>query len=52
MTGLSVPLTVSGAVALGTSSRSAIMSHSEGSPSNGRATYAAAAPPSAPWHAL
>ena len=35
------PSTVSGAVAAGTSSRSAIRSHSDGSPSNGRATYAA-----------
>ena len=37
--------TVSGTVAAGTSSRSAMMSHSPGRPSNGRATYAGAAPP-------
>ena len=43
---------VSGAVAAGTSSRSAITSHSPGIPSNGRATNVGAAPPAAPWHAL
>ena len=43
-----VPVTVSGAVADGTSSRIATMSHSDVSPSKGRATYTAAAPPSAP----
>ena len=41
-------LIVSGAVAAGTSSRSATMSHSPGRPSNGRATKASAAPPGAP----
>ncbi len=43
---------VSGAVAAGTSSRSAITSHSLGIPSNGRATKVGAAPPAAPWQAL
>ena len=48
----SVPFTVSGAVAAGTSSRSAMRSHSDGSPSKGRETYAAGAPSPAPWQAL
>ena len=43
---------VSGVVAAGTSSRSAITSHSPGIPSKGRATKVGAAPPAAPWHAL
>ena len=43
---------VSGAVAAGTSSRSAITSHSLGMPSKGRATKVGAAPPAAPWQAL
>ena len=44
----SLPLSFSGAVAAGTSSRSAITSHSDGSPSNGRATYAGDPPSPAP----
>ena len=48
----SLPLSFSGAVAAGTSSRSAMMSHSEGRPSNGRAMNAAGAPSPAPWQAL
>ena len=45
-------LRVSGAVAAGTSSRSATTSHSDGRPSNGRPTYAAGAPAAEPWQAL
>ena len=43
---------VSGALAAGTSSRSAMTSHSDGSPAKGRPTKAVAAPPGAPWQAL
>ena len=46
------PVSGNGAVAEGTSSRSATMSHSDGSPSKGRATNTEAAPPGAPWQAL
>ncbi len=46
------PVSGSGAVADGTSSRSATTSHSEASPSKGRATNTIDAPPGAPWHAL
>ena len=45
-------LRVSGAVAAGTSSRSATTSHSDGRPSNGRPTYTAGAPAAEPWQAL
>ena len=51
VTSRSVPSTVSGAVADGTSSRSATRSHSDGSPANGRATYAVA-PSAEPWQLL
>ena len=51
-TSRSVLGTVSGTVAAGTSSRSAITSHSPGIPSNGRLTKTGVAPPAAPWHAL
>ena len=43
---------VSGAVADCTSSRMATMSHSPGSPSNGRLTKTPAGPSADPWHAL
>ena len=45
-------LSVSGAVADGTSSRRATTSRSPGRPSNGRATYTSAPPSAAPWQCL
>src|SRR5690349_11155388 len=51
VTGRSVSLIVTGAVAAGTSSRRATRSHSDGRPSNGRATYAGT-PSAEPWQFL